>query len=298
MKNIDYKLLHAFSMVIKHQSFDKAAEFLFLTQSAVSQRIKQLEQHVAQPILIRTNPIVATELGKKLLNHYYQVQQLEADLLPQIFPEEPQTPLTISLATNADSFATWLIPALAPVIKSYAIELNLEVTNETKTIYKLKNGEVFGAISTQATPLAGCVADKLGDMNYVLVASPDFKEKHFKHGINTESLLKAPGLLFDSKDKMHTDFIKNEFGLLPGSYPCHIIHSSEAFVNFAAQGLAYCFIAELQIKEELRNGSLINLLPGKEIIQTLYWHRWSLVKGVFKKVSNTIIKEGNSVLTP
>ncbi|MDO7083321.1 LysR family transcriptional regulator ArgP [Pseudocolwellia sp. AS88] len=297
MKNIDYKLLHAFNMVIKYESFDKAAEFLYLTQSAVSQRIKQLEQLVSQPVLIRSTPLRATEIGKKLLNHYYQVQQLEADLLPHIYPEDLISPLTISLATNADSLATWLIPALAKLIQTHNIELNLEVTNETNTIYKLKNGEVFGAISTQATALPGCVVDKLGNMNYVLVASPDFRDKHFKKGVNKDALLKAPGLLFDSKDMMHIEFIKKEFGLLQGSYPCHIIHSSEAFVNFAKQGLAYCLIAELQIKDELKEGKLINLLPKKQINQTLYWHRWSLVKGVFKKFSDNIIEQGSNILS-
>ncbi len=297
MKNIDYKLLHAFSMVIKYESFDKAAEFLYLTQSAVSQRIKQLEKLVSQPVLIRSTPLRATEIGKKLLNHYYQVQQLEADLLPHIYPEDLISPLTISLATNADSLATWLIPALAKLIQTHNIELNLEVTNETNTIYKLKNGEVFGAISTQAKALPGCVVDKLGNMNYVLVASPDFRDKHFKKGVNKDSLLKAPGLLFDSKDMMHSEFIKKEFGLVQGSYPCHIIHSSEAFVNFAKQGLAYCLIAELQIKDELKQGKLIDLLPNKHIIQTLYWHRWLLVKGVFKKFSDTIIEQGSNILS-
>ncbi len=297
MKNIDYKLLHAFSMVIKYESFDKAAEFLYLTQSAVSQRIKQLEKLVSQPVLIRSTPLRATEIGKKLLNHYYQVQQLEADLLPHIYPEDLISPLTISLATNADSLATWLIPALAKLIQTHNIELNLEVTNETNTIYKLKNGEVFGAISTQAKALPGCVVDKLGNMNYVLVASPDFRDKHFKKGVNKDSLLKAPGLLFDSKDMMHSEFIKKEFSLVQGSYPCHIIHSSEAFVNFAKQGLAYCLIAELQIKDELKQGKLIDLLPNKHIIQTLYWHRWLLVKGVFKKFSDTIIEQGSNILS-
>lgn len=297
MKNIDYKLLYAFSTVIKLQSFEKAAEFLCLTQPAISQRIKQLEQLVAQPVLIRSSPIIATELGKKLLNHYHQVQQLEADLLPQIFPDEPTSPLTISLATNADSLATWLIPALAPTINSNAIELNLEVTNETNTISKLKNGEVFGAISSKKTPPTGCVADKLGKMNYMLVASPKFKERYFKKGINKETLRKAPGLLFDNKDDIYTEFIKTQFGLLPGSYPCHIIHSSEAFVNFAKNGIACCLIAELQIKEELKAGTLISLLPENQIIITLYWHRWSLVKGLFKRVSDVIIKEGNKVLS-
>ncbi|WP_089024830.1 LysR family transcriptional regulator ArgP [Pseudocolwellia agarivorans] len=296
MKNIDYKLLHAFSAVIKLQSFEKAAEFLFLTQPAVSLRIKQLEQLISQPILIRSTPIVATEVGKKLLNHYYQVQQLEADLLPQIFPEDPISPIRISLATNADSLATWLVPVLTPLINKHPIELNLEVANETNTIYKLKDGEVFGAISTQETPLSGCVVDKLGVMNYTLVASPSFKNKFFKQGINKNTLIKAPGLLFDHKDKMHAEFIESEFGLSFGSYPYHIVHSSEAFVTFAKQGLAYCLIAELQIENELKSGELVNLLPNKQLIRTLYWHRWSLVKGVFKKVSDTIIKEGNKVL--
>ncbi|XPF94519.1 LysR family transcriptional regulator ArgP [Colwellia sp. RE-S-Sl-9] len=296
MKNIDYKLLHAFSAVIKLQSFEKAAEFLFLTQPAVSLRIKQLEQLISQPILIRSTPIVATEVGKKLLNHYYQVQQLEADLLPQIFPEDPISPIRISLATNADSLATWLVPVLTPLINKHPIELNLEVANETNTIYKLKDGEVFGAISTQETPLSGCVVDKLGVMNYTLVASPSFKNKFFKQGINKNTLIKAPGLLFDHKDRMHAEFIKSEFGLLSDSYPCHVVHSSEAFVNFAKQGLAYCLIAELQIKNELKSGELVNLLPEKQVIRTLYWHRWSLLKGLFKKVSDTIIKEGNKVL--
>jgi len=296
MKHIDYKLLYAFSTVIKMQSFEKAAEFLCLTQPAVSQRIKQLEQLVAQPILIRSTPIEATELGKKLLNHYHQVQQLEADLLPKVFPNEPNTPLTISLATNADSLATWLVPAIASTIQNNSIELNLEVTNETNTIYKLKNGEVFGAISTQKTPLPGCVADKLGEMNYMLVASPQFKEKYFKQGVTKNSLLKAPSILFDNKDDMHTKYIEQEFGLLPGSYPHHIVHSSEAFVSFATQNLAYCFIAELQIQKELATGQLVNLLPNKELIRTLYWHRWSLVKGLFKTLSDVIIQEGNRAL--
>lgn len=296
MNNIDYKLLHAFSEVIKQQSFEKASELLCLTQSAVSQRIKQLEQSIAQPVLIRSNPIVATDIGKKLLSHYHQVQQLESDLLPHIHPEQTSTPLKVSLATNADSLATWLVPALSPVIKEFSIELNLALANELKTINKLKNGEVFGAISTHETTLPGCSVTKLGEMKYVVVASPSFKNKYFKQGINTESLLKAPGLLFDNKDDMHTEFVKNEFGLLPGSYPCHTVHSSEAFVSFAKQGLAYCLIAELQIKDELADGSLINLLPNTQLIRTLYWHRWALVKGVFKKVSDAIIESGINVL--
>ena len=296
MNQLDYKLLHALSIVIKHQSFEKAADVLCITQPAVSQRIKQLEQLVAQPVLIRAQPIVATELGKKLLSHYHQVQQLEAELLPQILLEQPNSTLTVNLATNADSLATWLIGALTPLINQHPIELNLIVADESRTLDKLKDGEVFGAISLIDKAVSGCEVTKLGTMEYILVASPEFKKRYFANGINQQSLQYAPGAAFDQKDDMHIKFIEQHFGLKGGSYPCHTVRSSEAFVEFVKQGAAYSLIPELQIKNELTSGEIINILPNIKLTQTLYWHRWSLVKGVYKQISETIIKTGTDTL--
>jgi len=296
MKQLDYKLLHALSVVIKQQSFEKAADILCITQPAVSQRIKQLEQLVAQPILIRAQPIVATELGKKLLSHYLQVQQLEAELLPQILLDQPESTLTVNLATNADSLATWLIGALTPLINQYPIELNLIVADESRTLDKLKDGEVFGAISLIDKAVSGCEVTQLGTMEYILVASPEFKQRYFANGINQQSLKYAPGAAFDQKDDMHIKFIEQHFGLKGGSYPCHTVRSSEAFVELVKQGAAYSLIPQLQIKNELASGEIINILPKIKLTQTLYWHRWALVKGVYKQISETIISTGKNIL--
>lgn len=81
---LDYKLLHALSVVVDEQNFDKAASVLAITQSAVSQRIKSLEQLIGQPVLIRKQPLIATSVGKKLLGHYQQVKLLEQDIIPDI----------------------------------------------------------------------------------------------------------------------------------------------------------------------------------------------------------------------
>jgi len=296
MNQLDYKLLHALSIVIKQQSFEKAADVLCITQPAVSQRIKQLEQLVAQPVLIRAQPIVATELGKKLLSHYHQVQQLEAELLPQILLEQPESTLTVNLATNADSLATWLIGALTPLINQHPIELNLIVADESRTLDKLKDGEVFGAISLIDKPVSGCEVTQLGTMEYILVASPEFKQRYFANGINQQSLKYAPGAAFDQKDDMHIKFIEQHFGLKGGSYPCHTVRSSEAFVELVKQGAAYSLIPQLQIKNELASGEIINILPNIKLTQTLYWHRWALVKGVYKQISEEIMNTGKITL--
>jgi len=296
MSKLDYKLLQALSAVIKERSFERAAASLFLTQSAVSQRIKQLEQQFAQPVLIRSQPLKATSLGKQLLRHYYQVVQLEADLLPQILPDSPSSPLTLHIATNADSLATWLIPAIAPLIKQNLVEVNMLVEDEERTVERLKDGQSFGAISIQNTPIKGCQLTELGELNYILVASPDFIEQYFASGIDAQSLVKAPGVAFDHKDNMHIRFVQQHFNLAEGEYPLHTVRSSEAFVSMAKHGAAYCLIAELQIEQELANGELVHIFPEQKIVETLYWHHWILLKGIYKEVSDAITYHGQRVL--
>ncbi len=292
---LDYKQLQALHTIIKKQSFEAAAKALCISQSAISQRIKHLEEQLAQPVLIRSQPIVATDIGKKLLKHYKQVNQLEAELIPEISASSAERTLTMSIAINADSLATWFIPALAPLLKQYPIELNLHIMDESRTLEKVKSGEAFGAFSLKEAPLSGCECTKLGEMNYVLVATPEFAETYLPDGINRQALLKAPAVSFDHKDDMHIKFIERHFNLTGGSYPCHTVRSSEAFVGMACAGVAYCLIPELQIKTELDSGQLIKLTEI-QLTQPLYWHRWLLLKGIYKKVSEQIISSAQQAI--
>lgn len=283
-------------MVVDEQNFDKAASVLAITQSAVSQRIKSLEQAIGQPVLIRAQPIVATGIGKKLLAHYQQVKLLEQDIIPEISGDKKNETITANIASNADSLATWLITAISDVCHEYNVAINIRLADENRTIHYLKDGEVFGALSTHGHALPGCTLDKLGDIHYLLVASPSFIKRYFSDGINEQSLARAPAVAYDQNDDMHIKYIEKTFGLTGGAYPCHTVRSSEAFVNFAKQGLAYCLIPKLQIQAELASAELINLMPENPIIRTLYWHHWVLLKGVFKQFSTAIIARAQHAL--
>jgi len=276
MKELDYKLLRALDAVLQEQNFDRAAKSLHITQSAISQRIKQLEQQFAEPLLIRSQPLQATPLGQKLLAHYRQVHQLELELAGELTPDQPQGPIRISIAVNADSLATWFLPAIAPLLEQHPIELNLLVDDENRTLDKVREGQAFGAVSLHAQPLA----------------------RHFPHGLTREALAKAPAVAFDQRDDMHISFMREHFGLEPGGYPCHTVHSSEAFVAMAEQGLAYCLIPELQIRSQLAAGSLVNLSPDHVLTERLYWHRWVLEKGIHKQLSLGLIDHARSQLKP
>ena len=167
MKRPDYRTLQALDAVIRERGFERAAQKLCITQSAVSQRIKQLENMFGQPLLVRTVPPRPTEQGQKLLALLRQVELLEEEWLGD--EQTGSTPLLLSLAVNADSLATWLLPALAPVLADSPIRLNLQVEDETRTQERLRRGEVVGAVSIQHQALPSCLVDKLGALDYLFV---------------------------------------------------------------------------------------------------------------------------------
>lgn len=296
MKQLDYKLLQALDIIMQEQSFERAAHRLHITQSAISQRIKQLELLAAQPVLVRSQPIQLTITGQRLLSHYRQVQQLERELLPHLSPDVPETTLTVTIATNADSLATWLIPALSPILEGGKVELNLLIEDENRTIERLRKGEAFGAITLQEEPLSGCQSDFLGFMDYVLTASPAFIQAYFPQGLTEAALRQAPGVAFDQRDDMHVSFIEKHFGLPSGSYPCHTVRSSEAFVTLAKANLAYCLIPRLQIMNELKQGELVELLPEKPLREKLFWQRWVLEKGIYRYISARLLSTAAEIL--
>ncbi len=158
------------------------------------------------------------------------------------------TPLLLSLAVNADSLATWLLPALAPVLADSPIRLNLRVEDETRTQERLRRGEVVGAVSIQHQALPSCLVDKLGALDYLFVSSKPFAEKYFPNGVTRSALLKAPVVAFDHLDDMHRAFC-SKISICLGSVPCHIVNSSEAFVQLARQGTTCCMIPHLQIEK-------------------------------------------------
>jgi LysR family transcriptional regulator (chromosome initiation inhibitor) len=288
MRGLEYKWIEALDAVVLLGSFERAAQSLCISQSAVSQRIKQLERFLAQPVLIREQPLRLTTVGQKLIGLYRKVCLLEQELLPELLDEEK--PTAVSIAVNADSLATWLLPALIPVMKPAYVALDIRVLLESRTIEKLKSGEVSGAISLEPEPLAGCVADYLGRIDYLCVSAPEFYQYHFDKGVDAASVKVAPAICFDQHDSMHQEFLKRYFGVSTHSIMHHTVASSEAFVKLALAGVAYCLIPEIQIREELTAGKLVNITPDYIYTHEIYWHHWQLETGILKQISQAIIQ--------
>ncbi len=296
VRGLDYRWLEALDEIIAQRSFEKAAEVLCVSQSAISQRIKQLEKWLAQPVLVREQPPRVTPAGQKLLGLYRQVCILEQDILPELNSDTDEKAISVSIATNADSLATWLLPAIGPLMKQHKLEIHLVVDHEVRTIDKLKNGEVIGAISLSSKPLPGCNALLLGDMPYLCVSTPEFYQRYFLQGVTLETLQKAPAISFDRHDFVNESFALAAFDYEMVSEVKHTVGSSEACVKAALAGFGYCMIPRIQIKKELEQGALIDITPGYYLEQQLYWHHWQLESGILKKVSQAIVDHAKQTL--
>ena len=111
MMMIPSELIETLSTVVKEGTFDAAARTLHVTPSAVSQRIKALEQRVGRVLVVRSKPVQATEAGEALLRLGQQLTLLETETLRQLGTErDDERPTTLPIAVNADSLATWILP--------------------------------------------------------------------------------------------------------------------------------------------------------------------------------------------
>jgi LysR family glycine cleavage system transcriptional activator len=104
--------MRGFEAAARHLSFTRAAEELFITQSAVSRQIKALEDHLGVPLFTRMNrALLLTEAGKTLYRTAALTLKLVDSAVTKLQNEPASRMLTV---TTTVSFASlWLVPRLA-----------------------------------------------------------------------------------------------------------------------------------------------------------------------------------------
>ena len=291
---LDYKLIEALAMVAQGGGFDKAATALHITQSAVSQRVKLLEEQMGQILVARTAPPRLTSAGRNLLKHYLQVKRLEDDLFGEMAQQVGYTPIAVAL--NADSLATWFLDAIQSFVVKDGVLLDIRVDDQEQTHQLLKDGAVVGCISTKEQALQGCRIDYLGQMNYHLFASPEFAKKWFPAGLTLADVCRAPGIIFNRQDQLHIKLFQLALGQVPDSIPAHYVPSAEKFVDFIALGLGYGMLPRQQSQPFTGNGRLVDLAPEHTIPVKLYWHCWNLNSKLLVKFTRQLILGAKALL--
>ncbi|WP_019531583.1 LysR family transcriptional regulator ArgP [Dasania marina] len=295
MVTLEIKQLMALAAVIEEQSFDKAALRLHVTQSAVSQRLKQLEEQLGQPLLKRGTPMAVTAAGQKVLRYAKQVELLQGELLHELGYGELKS-AKLSIAINADSLASWFLEAVQPLIEQQNLLIELKVDDQEKTHEFLKNGEVLACISSSDSPMQGCNCQYLGHMRYLCVASEDFYQRYFSQGVSAAAFIQAPAVDFSHSDEMQSRYLAHYFQLQERDYPRHHIPSSEKYVEFIGRGLAWGMVPEMQFQQFSRDYALRDINPGKVMTVPLYWHSWNVKSALIAQLSEALQRYAEKAL--
>lgn len=288
----DYNLLEALEAVVCVRSFQGAAVRLFITQSAVSQRIKQLEDSIGQPVLVRTPVIKPTIAGQHLITHLRQVRMMEyaiQGMWPLKKRKDEFQPINIAL--NTESLSTWFIASIKDFLLKENFVLELLVDDQERTVELLQKGKVWGCVTSKAQPPQGCKSTYLGEMLYYLVSSPNFKKRYFSEGLDAKSLLKAPAAIYGTYDEMHKSYLQHHFKGYNKGYPTyHFVPSPQGLVQFALDGLAYALLPCLSIQKYFNQKLLVNLFPDKPFKLKLYWQTLELQTEETKRLSHAIVE--------
>jgi LysR family transcriptional regulator, chromosome initiation inhibitor len=294
---LDSRCLEALSAVIRLGSFERAADRLGLTQSAVSQRIKRLESQFGEPLLVRSKPVVATTAGDRVFQYILNAHLMERDLRIDRDDIRPRTFDRMRIALNADSLATWFAEVPSILFHRHRLLSDLVIDDETRTLDVLKAGHVLTSIGTRFDTIQGLSSVRLGALEYFPVASPDFVDRFFAGGITAEALKNAPAVIYGRHDELHHLYLEKHFHIAPGDFPCHVLPSSEGFVVAALQGIAYALCAEPQVREALSTGVLIRLDP-RSLSRHLVLHRRENGPRILDAVIDDILAVARRTLSP
>jgi LysR family transcriptional regulator (chromosome initiation inhibitor) len=281
---VDAVQLATFQAVVEQGSFEAAARALHVTPSAVSQRIKALEQDVGQVLVRRAKPCTPTTAGESLVRFAGQVALLEQEALDAARGAPASGGRTrISVVVNADSLHTWFMPALAGLPM---LTFDLHQDDQDYTADLLRAGTAMAAVTAQHVAVQGCRVERLGAMRYLAVAAPS---------LGFDDFATAPMILLNRKDQLQHRFLASmtRRRLDP---PIHYVPAAAAFVEAIRLGLGWALMPEQIARDDIEAGRVVDLTPGKYLDVPLYWQYWRMESTALTLLTDAVRKRAASAL--
>ena len=163
---LDYSALAALVAVVREGSFERAARALHVTPSAISQRIRQLEERVGCPLVVREQPCRATETGRRLCQHVDRVRLLEQELQGALPALAQRLARDLAGGGERRQPGDRAAPAIATFAAAHPVLMDVTVDDRDHTTEWLRSGAVLAAVTATAHPAAGCNSRPLGAMRY------------------------------------------------------------------------------------------------------------------------------------
>lgn len=262
--NLPLNALRAFEVSARHLSFTRAAEELNVTQAAVSQQVKLLEERLRVPLFRRLpRGLALTEEGLALLPHLAEAFGRIGSILSQF--ESGHLREVLNVAAVGTFAVGWLLPRLEDFRTQYPF-VDLRLFTNNNRVDLAGEGLDF-AIRFGDGAWHGTVAESLLETQHAPLCAPSFAAE-----------LRAPGDL--AKVSLLRSYRVDEWSrwfaaahiqepVVRGT----VFDSSRTMADAAMQGLGAALLPVEMFERELREGRLIR--PFDIGVATgRYWLTW------------------------
>ncbi len=264
---MDQQLLKAFMVVEQHRSFSQAGEELCISQSAVSKRIHQLEQHLDIQLFERHNRSVSlTEAGTLLLPKARRILEMIQDTEQEISNSQRQVSGTLNIATSHHIGIHRLPPFLREFVKRYpSVNLKLEFMGSERAYEAVRTRQVELALTTLDPDQTGeFSSDNIWQDKLVCVCGTEHQLIH-RQPLTLEQLAETPAILPDATTITH-QMVNEAFhkhGLkLYSPIPTNYLETIKMMVSV---GLGWSMLPESMVDESIHDLDW----PAEELIRPL-----------------------------
>jgi LysR family transcriptional regulator (chromosome initiation inhibitor) len=287
--DLDLAQLRALDATVAAGTLDGAARALHVTPSAISQRLKALEAATGRVLLVRSKPVRVTESGQAVLRLARQVALLAADAGRELADPADRRPVSLPIAVNADSMATWVLPAIAALAGQYAFDLHRDDQEHTAAL--LRDGRVMAAVTADAEPVPGCTVTRLGSMRYRPMATAAYTARWLPEGPTPGALSDAPVVVFDRKDDLQHQYLRAR-GVDPAVPPAHFVPASADYLTAVRLGFGWGMVP----RQQEPPGELVDVDPDGAVQVVLYWQQWRLRSPSLDRVADAVLTAARTAL--
>jgi len=247
MNRLNLNHLHTYSCVITCGSFSAAGEKLGLTQPAVSQQIRQLEQRLNVRLIERVGKrIKATSAGNVLLEHIIHIEATVENALLDLSTHAQEVAGTIAIGTGATACIHLLPPILQTLRQRFpALEVRVSIGNTEGVIKAVEENRLDLALVTLPAAGRSLLVTPLLNDDFVAIFSA--AETNLPEHITPITLSNYPLVVFEAGSS--TRMLINQWYAQSGIRikPVMELGSVEAIKEMVAAGLGYSIVPSLSV---------------------------------------------------
>lgn len=279
--------LEAFIAIVEHKTVIAGAQHLHLTQTAVTQRLKSLEDRLKVSLFKRTRKgMVLTHEGESLWRYCQQVRQMEGEALAHLGRLGKTDQVRFRMSGPTSMMHARIIPALLPILQKFPeLLLQLNVNDLEANHLLLKKGETDMAVIHKEFVSPEMSFKVLKPERYLLVASKAWANRGLKAILREENIID-----FDESDQMTLHYLKH-YGLYELIQPSrHFVNHTEMMAELIIRGVGYGVLSEEFLALEGVKNQLFVLNEGRayEHELVLAWFKSPYERAYFTAILDAV----------